>query len=285
MKNKLIFRLILIIFVLCNQPAFAKVITTYSINSDITKDLIKLVDRSTVVLIDIDDTIITPKSKMFRYNSIHRSFIDTLAQQAKDKPFFYKAIGNWLSQRKIMLVEEDWANFIEQLKQTGALVFGFSKLLPATYKLLKEPEEWRYNELSHLGIHFTSSVNNQPLIKLANLDKQNALFYKGIIFTAPFAKSQVLVDFMRITKTLPRKIIIFSNRADEIKQIEDSFKIFDLDLYSIYYLAAAQIAGKPDSAVVKFQQDTLINTGKWLEDEEAERLLREKGTTNNDNQR
>lgn len=276
-KNIFLATSIIVIYFMQLQSVSAEIFATQSLDSDEIKNLLKTIDSSSLVLINLEDTIIASRSKMFIYkDNPDRSFITHLLINAKENPFFNPAIKAWFENRKVDLVESSWLGFIEELKKTGALVLGFCEIDSKIYDLVKNPEDVYYKDLNKHGINFIDKVNNQQLIKLDNLSDRWSVFYKGIIFTGPFSKAQTLIDFMKITNIIPRKIIVFDNRIDQLNQIKYYLRTFDLDYYGVNYLAVAERTGTPDSKIIKFQQETLINEGKWLEDEEAESALKNK---------
>ncbi len=97
-------------------------------------------------------------------------------------------------------------------------------------------------------------------------------FYKGIIFTGPYSKSHTLIEFLRITN-VPSKMLVISSINQEVKAIDRALRVFNMDYYSVHYLGAREVQGKPDEQLVKLQQQELIQNGKWLEDDAAKLLL------------
>lgn len=246
---------------------------TTSIDAPEIQELLKKVDKATLILININDTIITPKSKMFRYNyNFYRTFIEDLYAISAYHPAAETAIANIWTQRQMMLVEPNWPAFITQLKATGAMVFGFVKISPAC-KLVKDFEEWQYNQLQQFNINFTSKINGKEIIKFDPTDSKSPSFYKGIIFTNAPTKAYILREFMEITNIEPLKIIIFENTKKELKEIDKFLTTVNVDYFAIEYTAAAQIPGSPKAEVGKFQIKTVTDSGKWLEDEVAEAIV------------
>ena len=58
--------------------------------------------------------------------------------------------------------------------------------------------------------------------------------------------------------------------------MQRALRKFDIDFYGINYLAVAEMRTKVNVDQIKLQQDTLIHEGKWLEDDEALKLLQSK---------
>ncbi|WP_157905684.1 DUF2608 domain-containing protein [Rickettsia endosymbiont of Culicoides newsteadi] len=252
--------------------SYAIIIPTYSIDSVTVKNLFEKINGSSLVLINIDDTIVTPKSNMFRYANPYGGFIEELVALKKYRSNIDEVIAKLLLQRQVMLVEANWSKFIDKLKSSGALVFGFTKINPACRRI-ENYEEWQYEQLRRLGIKFTDKVNNKEILKFDETDKKSPIFYKGIIFTDALNKAQALYEFMRITNILPDNIIIFENKRSELKHIDNFLKTFDLNYYGIEYLAATELKGTPQDNIVKVQQEILLKTGKWLEDDEAKQFI------------
>ncbi|HJD64339.1 MAG TPA: DUF2608 domain-containing protein [Rickettsia endosymbiont of Sericostoma sp.] len=263
---------LLLILVMLPYTSYAIIIPTYSIDSVTVKNLFEKIDGSSLVLINIDDTIVTPKSNMFRYANPYGGFTQELAALKKYRSNIDEVIAKLLLQRQVMLVEANWSKFIDKLKSSGALVFGFTKINPACRRI-ENYEEWQYEQLSRLGIKFTDKVNNKEILKFDENDKRSPIFYKGIIFTDFLNKSQALYEFMRITNILPNNIIIFENKKSELNDIDNFLKTVDLNYYGIEYLAATELKGIPQDNIVKVQQEILLKTGKWLEDDEAKQFI------------
>ena len=271
--RKLLVNFLMLAILIYNFSSEAKNLTTYSINSPTTADFIKIVDKDTLVLISIDNIILTPKSKIFRTTSPYNSFVEDLINRSLKSPSFITHAANWYKQRQMILVEDGWPEFIEKLKKTGAKVVGLSKLHYKLYSAIKEPELLIYKELNQFNIKFTDKINNLELFKIGSLGGMNSIFYKGIIFTGSFSKAQTIVDFMKVTYNVPKKILVFETRMDYIEQIEDFLKPYDTDYFFVYYLAERDLPGKPLKEAVILQQQQLINAEKWIEDEEAERMV------------
>ncbi|WP_425360824.1 DUF2608 domain-containing protein [Candidatus Tisiphia endosymbiont of Ceraclea dissimilis] len=279
-KNNLLLKLLdllhksklLLILVMLPYTSYAIIIPTYSIDSVTVKNLFEKINGSSLVLINIDDTIVTPKSNMFRYANPYGGFIEELVALKKYRSNIDEVIAKLLLQRQVMLVEANWSKFIDKLKSSGALVFGFTKINPACRRI-ENYEEWQYEQLSRLGIKFTNKVNNKEILKFDETDKKSPIFYKGIIFTDALNKAQALYEFMRITNILPDNIIIFENKRSELKHIDNFLKTVDLDYYGIEYLAVTKLKGTAQDNIVKLQQEVLLKTGKWLEDDEAKQFI------------
>lgn len=262
-----LFSILLVTLLFSANSVYAELLTTYSINSSTIKNLDKWIDQDTLVLIEIDDVIVTPKSKMFRYNdNPYRLFIQNLISQSKQDSKYLQFVSNWYQARKLKLVEDGWGKFIADLQEKNIPVYGFCTM-PIQ---LKGIERQRFLELQDLGISFTNKINNKDVLEIDKQEEWSSLFYGGIIFTGPFAKSKTLLDFIKITNISPKKILVFGQIKNDLKLIEQNLRGFRISYYNVLYLGARKVPGKPNPKTVQLQQKTLFEQGKWLEDEELE---------------
>ena len=270
MKNNFKVLLVLSVLIFCGT-AKGEIIPTYSIDSITIKNLDNLIDENTIVFVELDDVLVMPKSKMFYYgDNPYRLFIYELFSLSKTNPQYLNLIVKWYQMRKLMLVEEGWKNFIENLKKRKIPVYALCTM-PIQMKNI-EPK--RLSELKELGISFTGKINDKDIMEIEKKEDHSSIFYHGIIFTGTSAKANVLLNFIKTTNISPKKIVVFGNSQEELQAIESNFYRFRINFYSILYLGARKFVDVPDPNVIRLQQQMLFDQGKWLEDEEAEALLK-----------
>ncbi|MFK7973527.1 MAG: DUF2608 domain-containing protein, partial [Rickettsiaceae bacterium] len=115
-----IIKLIITIIILSMNDVKAEITATYSINSSTMHDIEKWIDQDTLVLIDIDDTIMMPSAQMFSVKaSSYRNFINNMVSVSDRIPPYQSIVAKWYQQRKLKLVEDDWPVFIGKLKEKG----------------------------------------------------------------------------------------------------------------------------------------------------------------------
>lgn len=268
--------LIFITTVLSINTSYAITLATYSLDSDTVKNLLPKIGKSRLVLISIDDTIIKPKSKMFNYGSAYRGFIEELSSAANHNvPGANRAIAQLILQRQVVLVEEGWPNFINKLKMTGALVLGFARVNPACQQI-DNFEERQYQQLGNLGIKFTTKINNQEVFSFDEINNNSPIFYHGIIFTSTMNKDEALARFLHVINIPFNNIIFFSNKKSEIKDIDNLLRAVDSYYYGVEYLAITDMKELSSPQLMQFQQQRLLQTGEWLEDEEAQKIMKSK---------
>lgn len=277
--NKVLLSLLLCLFISNVSygeiiPAYyTNLIPTYSVNSVTIKELLPKIDKNTLILINIDNTVITPKSKLFRYhNNPYVNFTQELYSFTARDSSVNKIIAQLMEQRQMMLVEKGWVDFINKTKEQGATVLGFQEVT-APCNLIENYEGWLYTLLYGFNINFTNKINNKDVFRFDASDATAPIFYLGIIFTGSKSKVETLIDLFKILPQQPTKIIIFANNKRELENMNSFLSMVDIEYYGIEYLGWQQLPDSPDIEVARFQQSTLLNTGKWLEDDEASKML------------
>jgi hypothetical protein len=242
-----------------------EIITTNSI--DELAAIISIYKGGSAIFIDIDDTIITPKSNLFRHGSPYATIIDELKKNP-NVANFDNILGNWRLQRKTMLVSDRWPELIAQLKKEVP-VFALTQLNPGKIGPIASMEQWRHQELSSLNVAFTPIFNNnsEQVILFSQEKTYPAIFYQGFFITGSYKKSQIIAEYI---KHHPAEMIIFiDDRKEHIDEVTDACKLAGIPIVGILYRGIEKIQGSADPEVAKFQQQYLLEHAEWLEDEVA----------------
>jgi hypothetical protein len=107
---------------------------------------LEAIDNAITIFIDVDDTLITPRSKTFRaapYNKL----IDEIKANKHLYNNYETIVSNWRLQRQSMLLDEAWPEVLQKLKQKFP-VFALTKMDVGSFGNIPSMEQWRYNELS-----------------------------------------------------------------------------------------------------------------------------------------
>jgi hypothetical protein len=257
------------------------------IKTEQIQDISNIIDtcqEGDVIFIGIDNTIQTISSYLFQTNSL-----DLLSQGGRliessetlldeNHTAF---ISRWRLSRRIQLVHPDWPLLIQKAQKKGALVYGLTQIGTGACGVMSRVEEWRYNELYQLGIHFTPTYLNKedcPLSECAPMESQPAsgpIFYKGIFFTGSlFTEKSIVLDLFLKHHT-PRRIIMIDDRIGQIQSAQDV--PFSGAFLGIYFrgvdLAVRPPVSETQLAEIKNIQHIHLTQGIWLENEEALTIL------------
>ncbi|MBA3813226.1 MAG: DUF192 domain-containing protein [Alphaproteobacteria bacterium] len=247
-----------------------KIITATTV-SEVKGALLNL-SEGAVIFIDVDDTLITPQSKVFRSSSPFRTIIDQIKKQRDRIPHVERILSHWRLQRKIRLVSDEWPDFINILKKNYP-VYALTKLETGRVGAIPSMEQWRYNELKGLGITFTPScpgISEGTLVKNSS-HPYPATFTKGIFMTGSFNKSDVIAAFLKAGR--PPQIVLIDDRPEYIKDALEECNRQSLPFLGILFKGEELIAGEADPRTAEFQKQHLLEHGEWVEDEEAEKKV------------
>ncbi|MBS0272364.1 MAG: DUF2608 domain-containing protein [Proteobacteria bacterium] len=244
---------------------------TASTFQDIQAALSKL-HAGSVIFIDVDDTLITPVSKVFRAGSPHRFLIDDLKKNREQYANFETILSHWRLQRKTSLILQEWPELIHILKK-NYLVYALTKMETGAIGDIPSMENWRYEELKDKGILFTPSFVEtiEKTLIVEPSKPYSASFYKGIFITGSFNKSDVIRVYLKAEK--PTQIVLIDDRPEYLEDVMQECVRQSFPFIGILFKGIEQIEGVPDSHVAEFQKRSLFDHAHWFEDEEAERLV------------
>jgi len=232
-------------------------------------EVLKIIEQNAkkgaTVFLDIDDTIIAPKSNSFRDG---HHFIDEMKKHSADYGNFVDMLSDWRLKRRTILIGEDWPKVILKLRNDYA-VYGLTKMDSGSFGKIASMEKWREKELRNLGIIFTQNDVAQNL--RIDMYKMNPTFYGGILFTGSASKSEALMAFDSALS--PTFVVLVDDRLEHLQDVEEFCKNNDLEFLGIHFTGAKFLPGVYRPDIAEFQKKYLIEHSLWLEDDEAERLL------------
>ena len=230
---------------------------------------LKNIPLNSILLMDIDDTLITPASRFFRINP-YRTLIDEIKRNKHLYPDYEIIISNWRLQRKAMLVDSHWLDLIYELKKQHA-VYGFTKMDTGKLGSIESVEDWRYQELKRLGIEFTQNESIEAL--KAPHDFQNPpVFYKGIFLSGCASKGEMAIVY-RASLNAPHLVLI-DDREEHILSVKNFCLEAGISFKGILFNAEQLIPSfEPNSPIAEFQKNYLLQQKKWIEDEEVQAYL------------
>jgi hypothetical protein len=236
--------------------------------------LIKKASPSSLLLLDVDDTLITPVSSSFRpQKDGSLNLIDQLKNRKEKIKDFHLILGHWRLQRKVMLVESIWPQTLRFLLEKDVPVIGLTKMDTGSFGPIQSMEEWRLKELSQLELFFTRAINGISSMRLNISQEKYSAFKEGILFTGPFSKGETLSDFLKHTNFQPKEIFFIDDRRDYIKDVQQTVEGLGYDFKGIHYRATENLPGQTNPNIVKIQQHYLLNHQKWLEDDQVQTLI------------
>lgn len=241
--------------------------------TDNIRDILSELQEDTIIFVDVDDTIITPQSKLFRWSSPYRYLIDDLKKNRDLYPNYNDIISHWRSNRKTMLISDEWPNFLQNL-QRRFKVYALTKMDSGQIGSIPSMEKWRHNELIGKGIHFTPHFQNVTEAQLIGDDphKNPASFYEGIFITGAYPKSAIIQNYLKENR--PGHIVFIDDRPEYLQDVRQECQQHNIPFTGVHFKGMELLEGTPDSKVAEFQKHSLFEKCHWYEDEEASQLLK-----------
>lgn len=244
------------------------IVTTYTFSG--VRQLLSTLQDGAVIFFDVDDTLITPQSAVFRSSSPFRTMIDYIKQHRDTIPHVEMILSHWRLQRKIQLVSEEWPDFINALKQRYP-VYALTKLETGAVGAIPSMEQWRHEELKRHGITFTPTCPGISDGIFVERKDYPATFTKGIFITGSCNKSDVLAAFVKVQR--PSQIVLIDDRPEYLTDAIEECNRQSLPFLGILFKGETLIPGIPDPKVAEFQKTHLLEQGEWLEDEVARKRV------------
>lgn len=223
--------------------------------------------EDSIILVDVDDTIITPRSKTFR-TAPYNKLIDNIKKNKDNYPNYHEIISNWRLQRKVMLLDEKWPIMLRQLREKFS-VYAITKMDTGRFGNIPSMERWRYEELRDLGIEF--SKNDKIPNTILDKGQNNPMFYNGIFITGEKSKGQTLDIYIPFLKA--SVIVLIDDRLEHLEDVKAFCDKHSIKFIGLLFKGLENFKDRPDPAIAGYQAKYLIRNTRWLEDDEVYKAM------------
>lgn len=240
-------------------------------------------DANTLVLFDVDDTLLVPTNKIFRNKNLEKNAAwytqlrnETLGKATKNE---WELLHLWVLKDDFMLMEPDIVDTIRSLQDRGVKVLALTALVPGRAFAIPSMAHWRFENLKKHGIDFSkTSFGNMtfdelPTIKDAHDNPQHPVLYKGIICTTKLSKGDVLGAFLNRVNFKPTQIIFFDDKLERVKEVEKEVQKRGIAFYGFVYHGAEHLPEELDKKLGEYQLHHLVKHEEWINEDEARELL------------
>lgn len=180
------------------------------------------IDDTTLVLFDVDDTLLSTHD-VFARGSYYPWSLMVLAffrfPYFLNISRFEEAYSIVLSQAPRVLIDSSVVGLINRFKKHKAIVLGLTKIETGSFGVVCNIADWRYRMLHNMGIHFTRKFENRKFTSLDSYRGYYPELYNGIMLTNRQAKDKVLAEFLDYADLKPSKIIFFDDKKSNLQQI------------------------------------------------------------------
>lgn len=226
-------------------------------------------DSKTLVLFDVDETLIQPEDAYLvnEHTLEGQRFRENLI---KDHP----EITNWEQLQAIMLLEAKRpliepfiTEIVSRLKENGTTVMALTAMNTGPYGHVGRLEAWRHAHLRSLG--FTGSFSTHQFFLRGF--KRKPVFFKGIIATDLEDKGAVFGAVLDYLTLRPHKVIFFDDTLDFLLSLRRECLRRGIKFQGYHYLGYARKSW--DQPLFIQQAQHLIKHKHWLDDHTAKERL------------
>lgn len=227
-------------------------------------DVLKYTDKNTLVLIDLDNTIIRPKQilgsdEWFGYSLKKHEEEGHSKEAAREK-----VVEHWMEiqmKTEMQLLTEDTGAMLEEVFKSPS--FGVVAITKRPPRLAHRTLE----QLKALHVNFAKGSNLKDRFFSGNQ------LLEGIIFIAEETdknKGTALQEFLSATQIRPRKILLIDDKESHIESVAQVLKKMPIEFIGLHYTKANELIAKFNPAIADLQLKKLMSI---LSDEEALHLL------------
>lgn len=233
-------------------PLFSQIIETEHFN-----EIVQYVQEDTLVLLDIDDTLLIPAQTL----GTDVWFCARLKQKGFDR-----ALAEWEAIRlltKVKVVEEGTQEIIAELQNKNIPVMCLTTqgLALATCTI---------NQLHSLNIDVSKTAPSKEDHYFIN--RHGNLYRQGVLFTSGTPKGKSLLKLLDAMQYFPKRIVFINDKATHLKDVEGDAEAAGYEFIGLRYSFSDKRVGEynPEIADIQWNHSTL---GRILSDEEAKTRL------------
>lgn len=275
------FTFIFLAFYLCLAHLHAIIIEAP--NLDEFEKFIKDVDQETLVLFDINETLIISQDLILR--PCAKSLWSRYAKETLENPEVAVSgkhnrkyfLGQILSKIEYELIDPKFVTIIHSLQERKIKTIALTRMRSGSLEAISSLEDWRIEHLKKHDIDFSLAFPQHPeVIVKKNLEAHGGnfpLFKQGVLCTNKEAKGPVLMAFLECIQWVPSKVVLVDNNTAYLKSVEKSLEEAGIHFIGFHYTAVENLPCVINEDLAKFQLTHLAKTGIWLTDDEALNLM------------
>lgn len=257
MKKK--FYLLVLLFFSVLTPLRAEILEIHKL-----EEVLPFVDKDTLVVLDIDDTLMVPAQMLggdcwFRH---------TMKQLLTEGLSFEEALAYVLPQYtlqqhklEVKAVEDNTATVVHELqRKAGEVIALTTRSNILIYRTIEQ--------LKSLDIDFT----RKPLYdEKTHLATDFELYYiEGILSTEVRHKGEALMKVCERFNYMPKKVLFVNDKLKYVLQLDETFEELGIPYYGFRYAGADVLTSQYDPQIAKVQEKYF---NKIISNEDATLIL------------
>ncbi len=240
-------------------PSFVLANITKVNNFDILKSTLESSDKETLVIFDVDYTLIYPEGDLFHPDNKEtlKESLKKIEDNASSESDSDRKQSEVYLNSTYSLVSPEMPLAIQSLKERNIKTIALTFLGTDPWGNINSMKDWRINQLEKLGIDFSWSFpkHKDRILKEPKIQKYGpSLFSQGVVFSANWGKDEILDKFLNYIDFKPSRIILIDDSLRHLEAISKYCKNKKIHFTGIEYSVANN---KPfsDNADINFIKD------------------------------
>ncbi len=256
-----IFQYLSVVF--CFLACYAQAVI---IEADSIHDIRNHIDPETLVIFDIDNTLMEPSQTLGSDQWFYHRIGEHKAKGMDQQSALEKSLSEWMSVQsitKVKVVEEGTVELIKRLQDEGYTVMGLT-----TRGLGLSTRTIFQLESLHINLSVTAPTHEEVFF----INNHGVLFRGGILFTAGTHKGLALAKFLHLIEKAPENIVFINDKWSNIREVEVICEKYQVPFIGLRYSYVDEKVANFNHEIADVQWEQF---GQILSDEEAESQLLE----------
>lgn len=273
-------------------------ITNISTLATIHNALCEEAQEDTLVVFDIDGTLMDDYTHLFEWNSLFHFLWEPEHTAPEDQEFIIEAKKAYaeykiqkdnpnldsiieayrLAHSKVELIEPEISlSLIHTLQARGAKVIALTAVTPGIFGEIPCARILRFNMLQKAKIDFSSAFDSKPIIfkTLQPYNNDYPMYYKGILFANEYnEKGKVLAEFLNKIQYRPRCVFFIDDKLKHVETVTREMTNLNIECHAYRIQIPHKLPDvKFNKEIAKIQLRYLLDYDKYLTVDEAEIIL------------
>ncbi len=233
---------------------------------DSLKKIAQLIDKDTLVIFDIDNTLITTDQTLGSSEWYFYKYKQYLAKGMSTHKAYIKAQAEWKQINDfttVSPVEPETVEFFHNLQRKNIPTLGLTARPDDVVEMTEK-------QLKSQNMDFSKT----PLIpKKKQQITRNSHYTRGIIFVDEQNKGEILLKFFKKAHFSPKKVVFIDDVTRNAVQVNAALTAKGIDTKSVRYSATDTQVNAFDSKIADMQMRVFINKRELISNDTAKKML------------
>lgn len=216
----------------------------YKFESDNVKDILKHVDKNTLVVLDIDHTLIEPVQAIGSTHWEKHLTKKLMGQGYTHHEACIRAFHQWRTIQHltdVKIIEESIYEVLSHLKALKIDILGLTSRDGTLSDLT-------FDQLKSVNLHNIFSIQNDPSEISANYP---CSYFNGAVFCGFNKKDEAFKLYLNQIQLIPKKVVFVDDQQSHVEELEDLAVFLGIEYVGMRYTASGDHTFNPKIADIQ----------------------------------